>query len=125
MKKDIDQITKDIFADSKLQLSNPHFNSMILERISIDLERKVKQRIFVVYTLIFMTIVIAVCLVITLFKIDVIGQFANLASSQDITGLWKIILENGYCILPILLLLIGKKMVVPHDKYSSSSFSAK
>ncbi len=119
MEKDINQITKGILADSRLKLTNPHFNSIILDRISIDLERKVKQRIFVVYTLIFMTIVIAACLVITLFKIDVLGQFANLSSYQDLAGLWKTILENGYCILPILILLIGKKMIAPDVKYSN------
>lgn len=119
MKNDINQITKDIFADSKLEVTNPHFNSMILDRISIDLERKVKQKIFVVYTLIIMTIVIAACLVITIFQIDVLGQFEILSSSPYSAGFWKIILENAYCILPILLLLIGKNMIVPVAKYSS------
>jgi len=118
MKNDINQITKDIFADSKLELNNPHFNSIILDRISIDLERKLKQKIFIVYALMIMTIVIAACLVITIFQIDVLGQFEILSSSQDSAGFWKIILENAYCILPILLLLIGKNMIVPKAKYS-------
>src|SRR5690606_18081416 len=118
MKNDINQITKDIFADSKLELNNPHFNSIILDRISIDLERKLKQKIFIVYALMIMTIVIAACLVITIFQIDVLGQFEILSSSQDSAGFWKIILENAYCILPILLLLIGKNMISPEAKYS-------
>lgn len=118
MKNDINQITKDIFADSKLELNNPHFNSIILDRISIDLERKLKQKIFIVYALMIMTIVIAACVVITIFQIDVLGQFEILSSSQDSAGFWKIILENAYCILPILLLLIGKNMIVPEAKYS-------
>lgn len=118
MKNDINQITKDIFADSKLELNNPHFNSIILDRISIDLERKLKQKIFIVYALMIMTIVIAACVVITIFQIDVLGQFEILSSSQDSAGFWKIILENAYCILPILLLLIRKNMIVPEAKYS-------
>ena len=118
MKNDINQITKDIFADSKLELNNPHFNSIILDRISIDLERKLKQKIFIVYALMIMTIVIAACLVITIFQIDVLGQFEILSSFQDSAGFWKIILENAYCILPILLLLIGKNMIAPEAKYS-------
>ncbi len=118
MKNDINQITKDIFADSKLELNNPHFNIIILDRISIDLERKLKQKIFIVYALMIMTIVIAACLVITIFQIDVLGQFEILSSSQGSAGFWKIILENAYCILPILLLLIGKNMIVPEAKYS-------
>lgn len=117
MKNDINQITKDIFADSKLELNNPHFNSIILDQISIDLERKLKQKIFIVYALMIMTIVIAACLVITIFQIDVLGQFEILSSSQDSAGFWKIILENAYCILPILLLLIGKNMIAPEAKY--------
>lgn len=118
MKNDINQITKDIFADSKLELNNPHFNSIILDRISIDLERKLKQKIFIVYALMIMTIVIAACLVITIFQIDVLGQFEILSSSQDSADFWKIILENAYCILPILLLLMRKNMISPEAKYS-------
>jgi hypothetical protein len=125
MKNDIDQIAKDIFADSKLELTNPHFNSMILSKISLDLERKVKQKVFAVYTLIFSTIAIAACLVLTIFKIDVLGQIVSITSSDDFESLLKTISENAYCILPLLLLLIGKKVALLAPKYSNSNLSVK
>jgi hypothetical protein len=120
MKNDINKIAKDILTDSKLELTNPQFNSMILSEISINLERKARRKIFIVFIFILLMIGIAVCLVIRIFNIDVFKQVVGSDSpSTSLSGLTEIIRENEYFILPILLFLIVKKIISPGVKYSN------
>ena len=106
MKNHIDQVTKNVMFNSKLSLADPQFNSKILSQISLELNRKVKRKLLAIYILIFMTIVTAACLVMIVFKINIILHFETMAY-----------------FIPIPLLLLAKMTIAPDFKSSNTRLS--
>jgi hypothetical protein len=114
MEDNIDKITKELLSNSRLELSNPMFNSEIMAKIAVEADRKLKRKIYLSFLFIAVIILSAAFLVIRIFNIDPLHPALNPGKFPGLSYLIIIlegILRNEYLILPLILLLGIRKFI--------------
>ena len=112
----LDKITSNIMANSSLEITNPDFSKIIMTKII----QKEKQRPVVRYILFCSLFIIVACVVIILLLkpgqsagLVLPSQFDIFSSSIiiNIRGAGNWIMKDLYFILPVVVLLLFKKLI--------------
>lgn len=121
----IDRVMKDMLADSCLELSHPDFNRLIMKKILLEKQRKIKRQILmsgillgiVIEGFTFFMIRTQHPLNINTFNLGFrIHTFVHeILINVDKSGGWFI--ENTYFILPLIVIIVFKKIIETSLKY--------
>ncbi len=99
--------TSYILHNSRLELNDPGFSKIVLQKIQQERNRKIKIQLWIRYSLIMVSLLLVLLFVILSSNID-LGQFSSLLSNEDSAQLQGLF---GYFILPLLLLLGFKRLL--------------
>ena len=97
--------TKEIIANSQMEITNPDFNEMVLKKII----RKQKSRLIISHIFLYLLIV-TVTAVIVVSRTGGLDSFANIILNAIMqSGTW--FLTNEFIILPFFILLLIKGVI--------------
>ncbi len=119
----IDKITKNILNKSRMEITDPGFSRMVMNKIMIEERKKIFTRNILSLCFILGIVAIYIYLFLQSLQINNI-DFATLLSNlghEILTGIEKTaawIIENEYFILPVIVILIFKKIIDSRVKYS-------
>lgn len=105
--------TSYILHNSRLELSDPGFSKIVLQKIQQERNRKIKFQLWIRYSLIMASLLLILLFAILSSNID-LGGFTALVSKEDAVQLQEIF---GYFILPVLLLLGFKRLLDTRMRY--------
>lgn len=114
--------TKEIMSASRLELANPDFSGLLMNKIALERNRKIKFEFYLSFFLRLATIGVIVFLVALALNISFFNFTQKLnavidsaARTAENAGPW--IRDRAYFILPLIVLLILKNLVGSRLKY--------
>ena len=97
--------TKEIMVNSHLEITNPGFNKMVLDKII----RRRKTRLIITHIFLYL-IIVAITTAVIVARTSSLGSFADVIMNAIIQlGTW--FLSNEFIILPFFILLIVKGLI--------------
>lgn len=119
----IDKITKNILDKSRMEITDPGFSEMVMNKIMIEERKKIFTRNILSWFFIVLTVTVFIYLSMQILQVNNIDVAALLSSlgHEIFTGIEKAaawIIESEYFILPVIIILLFKKIIDSRMKYS-------
>ena len=123
MENNIDKISRAIIVNSKLELPDTSFDIKVVKQIAVELQRKLRQKLFFLFLFIGAMLASSGYYVIRIFHINLKQPVVGSGGISDpilnsFRVIINVIIENEYLIFPLLLVLIIRRLVEMRLKYS-------
>ena len=122
---DIDKLSKDILQKSKLKISNPDFNNIIMEKIIAANRKVIILYNLLYYSAIFVSVDVLILIILKFFNISILKfKLSNISFSEEILSNLHQFVElfagNSiiqYSVISLLIVLIFNKLSTTRLKY--------